>query len=360
MQRIAPEFLDALLDAAPDALVVVDEDGHIHYANSQAERLFGYPPQALLGRPVEDLVPPERAERHRAHRRAYAARPERRTMGEREVLEAVRGDGRRIPVEIALSPLRVGDRAFVVGAVREAGERLRHQRRLEAQARRLERSQADLQRVTRAIAGQLQAPARQVRQYAELFETAYGEALEPAGRECLESLAYAARRIERQLAALGAYLNLSEGRVARAPLPLEEVLAEVRRRLRYPIEDREASVQVMPGLPVVMADPTLCVELFHQLLDNALTHGGESPWIVVRALETEGDSVVVSVRDNGPGIPPEVRPRLFEPFHKAGGEGLGMGLALARRIAEVHGGDLWLAEETRGGADFRVRLPCLS
>ncbi len=359
MQRLAPEFLEALLDAAPDALVVVDEAGRIHYVNPQAERLFGYASETLLGRPVEDLVPPERAARHRAHRRTYTAHPERRTMGEREVLEAVRCDGCRIPVEIALSPLRVGGRAFVVGAVREASERLRHQRCLEEQARRLEHSRADLQRVTRAIAGQLQVPARQVRQYAELFETTCGETLDAAGRECLESLAHAARRIEQQLAALGAYLNLSEGRIARVPLPLAEVLAEVRRRLRFPIEDREANVQVT-DLPVVTADPTLCVELFHQLLDNALTHGGESPWIVVRTVEARGDSAVVSVRDNGPGIPPEVRPRLFEPFHKAGGEGLGMGLALARRIAEVHGGDLWLAAETQGGADFRVRLPRLS
>ncbi len=360
MQRLAPEFLEALLDAAPDALVVVDEAGRIHYVNPQAERLFGYASEALLGRPVEDLVPPERAARHRAHRRTYTAHPERRTMGERRVLEAVRGDGRRIPVEIALSPLRVGGHDFVVSAVRDASERLRHQRRLEDQARRLERSQADLQRVTRAIASQLQVPARQVRQYAELFASAYGEALEPAGRECLESLAYAARRIERQLAALGAYLNLSEGRINRTPLPLEEVLAEVRRRLHFPIEDREASVQVMPGLPVVAVDPTLCVELFHQLLDNALTHGGESPWVVVRTVEEAEDWVVVSVRDNGPGVPPELHPRLFEPFHKAGGEGLGMGLALARRIAEVHGGDLWLETDTPGGADFRVRLPRLS
>jgi len=360
MQRLSPEFVDALLDAAPDALVVVDEAGRIQYANPQAERLFGYRPEDLLGRPVEDLVPPERAARHRAHRRAYAAHPEPRTMGERQVLEALRSDGRRIPVEIALSPLRLGERLFVVGAVREAAERLRHQRHLEEQTRRLERSQADLRRITRAIAGQLQAPARQVRQYAELFEAAYGEALEPAGRECLEGLAYAARRIERQLAALGAYLNLSEGRVTQAPTPLTEVLSEVCRRLHYPIEDREASVQVAPDLPVVRVDPTLCVELFHQLLDNALAHGGENPWIVVRTVATEGDSVVVSVRDNGPGIPPEVRPRLFEPFHKGGGEGLGMGLALARRIAEVHGGDLWLEADTPGGADFRVRLPRLS
>ncbi len=354
MQRLTPEHIEALLDATPDALLLVDEAGLIRYANRPAERLFACPCGGLLERPVESLLPAELAERHRHHRDRYLAAPTLRRMGERQVLEACRCDGRRIPVEVSLNPVRLDDRLFVLSMVREAGERLRRQRELERHVQQLAQRNAELATLGSLLAEWMQKPARQVRQYAELFQGRYGATLDAAGCECLEGLYHSARRMEAQLGALARYLRLGEEPLEPIPVDLTAVLAEVRRRLDYLLEDREASLQV-EALPAVAGDPALLEELFLQLVDNAVRHGGEEPWVVVRCLETAGDQVVISVRDNGPGVPEALRAVLFEPFRRGPSrdEGLGMGLAIARRIAEVHGGGLWL----EGAADFRVRLP---
>ncbi len=356
MQRFSPQAVEAFLDAIPEALLLVDEGGVIRYLNRHAGRLFGYSPEDLLGEVVERLLPESLIEAHRDHRRAYLRDgPRPREMGQRRVLQGRRCDGSHFPVEVSLSPVFLDETVYVLGLVREAVERLEWGRCLEQRQRAVLEEAAWRGRLSRLMSERLQRPMRQIRQYAELLEQRHGRSLDALGRECLESLCYAARRTERQLAGLQRYLRLAEEGLARAPVALDAVLQEVRRGLRFLIDDREATVQVEGDLPTVEGDFALCVELFRQLLDNALTHGGASPWVVVRQVDQDARWVVVSVRDDGPGVPEALRERLFEPFATAQphSTGLGMGLAMAQRIAQVHGGDLWWA----GGAEFRVRLP---
>jgi len=356
MQRFSPQALEAFLDATPEALLVVDEAGVIRYLNRHAGRLFGYSPDALLGEVVERLLPESLSEVHRDHRRAYLRDgPRPREMGQRRVLQGRRCDGSLFAVEVSLAPVYLGEAVYVLSLVREAVERLEWGRCLQRRNRTALEETAWRGRLSRLMSERLQRPMRQIRQYAELLEQRHGQALDAVGRECLEALCYTARRTERQLVGLQRYLRLAEEGLARGPVALDAVLQEVRRGLRFLIDDREATVQVEGVLPSVEGDFALCVELFRQLLDNALTHGGSSPWVVVRQVEQDERWVVVSVRDDGPGVPEALRERLFEPFATAqpGATGLGMGLAMARRIAQVHGGDLWWV----GGAEFRVRLP---
>ena len=114
-----------LIDSAPDGLVIVDESGQILLANRQAEDMFGYHRDQLLGQPVELLLPSEIRDEHQAHRRSYQAAPRTRTMGSGLRLEAIRRNDSRFPVEISLSPL-VGEdgRALVIAAVRDITERV--------------------------------------------------------------------------------------------------------------------------------------------------------------------------------------------------------------------------------------------
>lgn len=121
-----------LLDAAPDAMIVVDELGCIVRANAQVHAVFGYDPADLEGEAVEVLVPPEARSRHRGEREAYATAPRVRGMGAGLELSGVRKDGSRFPVEVSLSPVVLGGRRFVIAAVRDLTER----KQREAEARR--------------------------------------------------------------------------------------------------------------------------------------------------------------------------------------------------------------------------------
>ena len=125
-------FAWSLLDAAPDATVIVADNGEIVYANDQAFELFGFDPADLLGRPVEDLLPDALREAHRAHRARFRATPSVRSMGVGLKLWARQKDGTEFPVEISLSPLQLGTDTFAVAAVRDITDRLRIEKQLQS------------------------------------------------------------------------------------------------------------------------------------------------------------------------------------------------------------------------------------
>jgi protein-histidine pros-kinase len=123
-----------LLEAAPDAMLVVGADGRVALANAQAERLFGYPREELFGRPVEALLPERFRAAHLVHRAAYAAAPRARPMGAGLELLGLRADGTGFPVEISLSPFAGAGEPAVIAAVRDVGERRRAEERIREQA----------------------------------------------------------------------------------------------------------------------------------------------------------------------------------------------------------------------------------
>jgi PAS domain S-box-containing protein len=139
MRKFADRTFNELLDAAPDAMVCVDERGQIALVNAQAERLFGYGSDELTGQPVEVLVPDSVRSRHPGHRAAYMADPSPRPMGAGIDLAARRSDGTTFPAEISLSAIHADDGLLITAAVRDITERLDAQaerERLIAQAER--------------------------------------------------------------------------------------------------------------------------------------------------------------------------------------------------------------------------------
>jgi two-component system sensor histidine kinase KdpD len=156
--------------------------------------------------------------------------------------------------------------------------------------------------------------------------------------------------------------------VARDWESLEELIGSVMRRYRQREPGHRLRARVEPDLPLVRCDAVLIVQLLDNLVDNALKHGGEAAPVEVTAQRC-GERVVVAVRDRGPGVPPSLGPRIFEPFSRgplpddgrsaagAPRPGAGVGLALCRAIARVHGGELSVRARRGGGASFELSLP---
>ena len=343
----------ALLEAAPDAMVIVNEIGLIVLVNSQTERLFGYDRRELLGHPVEMLIPDAMRARHRAHRRDYSREPRPRTMGEGLELAALRKDGSTFPVDIALGPLAADEGPLVSAAIRDVTER-----------KRTERAMRDF---LATLGHELRNPMAAIGNATRLLR--HPQVSAEQGRWSLAILEDEGRHMTRLIDDL---LDLS--RVARNKIELRRediefslVMDRVLHSTRPLVEERGQTVGVeLPREPIRMhADPVRLTQVFSNLVDNAAKYGLPGNRIEVRGSCSEG-TVVVSVRDHGQGIAVEALPRLFDMFYRADRSleqhegGLGIGLTLVRQLVELHGGSVEAESEGIGrGSTFTVRLPVL-
>ena len=359
-EREADALLRAAVEASPAAKLMVAADGTIRMANAAAVELFGYAPDELLGLGVERLVPPEVRAQHATLRAGFLARPERRPMGAGRDLAAIRRDGTRVPVEIALTPVRVAGETLVLASIVDITARQRAEAERERLLLDLQRSNTELEQFAYVASHDLREPLRMVASYCQLIAERYGGRLDPKADRFLEFAVEGATRMQRMIDDLLEYSRIGTHGGAPVPTDCGAVLALVRTDLAAAIADAGTAVTHDP-LPVVHADPDQVRRLLANLVSNAVKFRAEAPSRVHVAARPSGSHWELSVADNGIGVPAEHAGRVFQMFqrlHERGKyPGNGIGLAIAKRIVERHGGRIWVEPADGGGSVFRLTLP---
>jgi PAS domain S-box-containing protein len=384
----AEAMFRGLLEAAPDAIIGVTADGLIALTNAQAERLFGYPRDELLGQPVELLIPQRARAAHPRHRDGYFAHPHARPMAAGTPLAAVRKDGTEFPAEISLSALETDQGVIVSAAVRDVSERLEAQAERERLAAQAERDAADrrLQHTRRLESlGQLAGGVAHdfnnilgvIASYTELsLEVLDGAAPSPpelAGvRADLAQISRAAERatqLTKQLLAFGRR-DITQAEV----LSLNKVIGDVEQMLRRALGEHISLITHLdPELWPVHADPGHIEQILLNLAVNARDAMPTGGTLSIDTTNTDldhtdtaadpnltsGGYVRVRVSDTGSGMPPEVLERAFEPFYttKPQGAGTGLGLATVYGIAAAAGGHVRLYSEPDIGTTVTLLFP---
>jgi PAS domain S-box-containing protein len=352
--RAADAHFKDLIEAAPDAKVIVGADGLIVLVNAQTERLFGYAREELLGKSMEVLVPERFRAIHPEHRGGYMSAPRPRLMGEGLELHGRRKDGSEFPAEISLSPLRLARGTLFTAAIRDVTGRKQTELALIIANRELEAFSS-------SVAHDLRAPLRGMSGFAQILLDDYADKLDAEGVDCLREIHFNAGRMG---ALIDALLSLS--RVARTELkPSSVSLTELARASvaahRAADPTREIEVVIQPDL-VVDLDPVLARNLIDNLLANAWKFTGKvaSPRIEVGVAD-DGSGRAFFVRDNGAGFDMAYADKLFAPFQRLHtvGEfpGTGIGLATAQRILHRHGGRIWADGHVGSGATFHFTVP---
>ncbi|MBI4498793.1 MAG: PAS domain S-box protein [Chloroflexi bacterium] len=359
-RRTAEARFRQLLEAAPDAIVVVGADGRITVVNSQAERLFGYAREELLGQPVEVLIPARLRERHVGHRARYAAQPQTRPMGVGLDLYGRRKDGSEFPTEISLSPIDDGSQVSVISVIRDITVRKQAEEQLRQTAAELERSNADLQQFAYVASHDLQEPLRMVASFTQLLARRYRGRLDADADTFIAFVVDGATRMQRLIEDLLAYSRVGTQGRPFEPTNVGAVVDRVLSELSAAITEHGATVTRDP-LPTVMADPIQLGQVFQNLISNAIKFHQDAPPRVHVSTERQGREWRFSVRDNGIGIDPRYADRIFVIFQRlhAPGEfpGTGIGLAICKKIVERHGGRIWVASAPGEGATFSFTIP---
>jgi two-component system sensor kinase FixL len=356
-------LIQAILDTVPDALVVIDEHGSITSFSKAAERLFGYGEADVLGCNVSMLMPTPHREAHDGYLRRYLQTGEKRIIGIGRVVEGIRRDGTVFPMELAVGDASAGKHRAFTGFVRDLSERV-------AAEAQLQRVQADLAHASRlsavgtlasSLAHELNQPLTAVANYVsagrdmidgatELDHGLIREALDEAAKEAVR-----AGQIVRRMRDF-----VARGEVETRILSLGTLISDATTLGLVGAREKgvEWWIEIDPGIGNVLADQVQIQQVMVNLMRNAIEAMEQSAikQLSIRARPSGDDQVEISVSDTGPGIPPDVMDRLFQPLTSTKGQGMGLGLSICRTIIEAHSGRLAVQSEGSTGTSFSFTL----
>ena len=375
-----------LLEAAPDGIIEVDGSGRIVLLNSQAEKMFGYRREELLGKSVEMLMPERFRGRHPAHRERYCAHSVIRPMGSGLDLRAVRADGTEFAVDINISPFEGETGGSVVCVIRDVTDR----RLVEEQIKNLNLNLEQRTRDLAIINSQLEVRNRQVEK-ADRMKTNFLTTMSHELRTPLNAIVGFADLLARQtagpltqkqerfvghvkessrylLALINDILDLSKIEAGCLDLNFESfslsiAVDEVLSTLRPLAAAKEIDLTTDLTLDLTLhADRVRVKQVLYNLLSNAIKFTPAKG--NVRLVASSNESVIhISVIDTGIGIPPEEHEAIFEVFHRCITptqqvcEGTGLGLSITRLLVEQHGGKIWVESEPGNGSQFHLTMP---
>lgn len=360
----------ALLESAPDAIIIIGEAGDIQLANNQCENIFGYSKDELVGRHVDVLLPDRFHIIHPRTRQLILDNSATGQTGMGIEIMAHRKNGEEFPVEITLSSFKTREGHLLTAAIRDISEkkRLENQikeanitleKKVQQRTAELESKNKELEQFAYVASHDLQEPLRTTTSFVELIRKQYYGKLDATANKYIDYIIQASDRMKTLIKDLLDYSRIGrekEFQQVDCNTILDEVLADLDKVIR---ENRTA---ITSGpLPVVNGFPTELKLLFQNLISNSIKFRkpAEDPVIEISS-HRENGHWEFRFRDNGIGIDNQYRHRIFVIFqrlhNRSAYEGSGIGLAHCKKIVELHGGKIWVESKAGEGSIFHFTI----
>jgi two-component system sensor kinase FixL len=339
--------LDAVFNTVVDGIIVIDGTGRVEAFNPAAERLFGYSEQEVIGRNVNMLMPSPYREEHDGYLGRYLETGHARIIGIGREVSAKRKDGTTFPVHLSVGQFTLGGERKFTGILHDLSSRVRMEEQLRERA-----ALARLGEMAAVIAHEVRNPLAGIRGAIQ----AIGPQLPPDSR--------GAPMIKEIVARIDALNDMMKDLLlfARPPKPRPaptEIATLVKMTVNLLKEDpalRHVDIEVVGTAPAIPADPEMLKIVFHNLILNS-AHAMSGQGRIQVDVKTDDGSCVVAFADTGPGIPAEVREKIFTPFFTTKSRGSGLGLPTAKRLIEAQNGAISIACPSTGGTVVTVTLP---
>jgi len=373
-ERKKAEAFRRLLESAPDAMVMVSQDGRILLVNARTEQLFGYAASELLDHPIEMLLPESLHAVHPHLRETFFLAPNARAMAPNRAPHARRKNGTVFPVEVSLAPIDTPDGPCVTAAVRDVTERLRVEeiRRksedLEAQNLRMQEANRLKSEFLANMSHELRTPLNAIIGFAALMHTGKVGPLSEDHKEYLGDILTSSRHLLQLINDVLDLAKVESGKMEFRPEPIDptKLIGEVRDILRGLAAQKRirVDIQLDGALGAIHADPARLKQVLYNYLSNAIKFTPDEGRVVLRMRPVENERFRIEVQDTGIGIRAEDRHRLFVEFQQLDASiakkhpGTGLGLALTRRIVEACGGMVGVDSTVGVGSTFYAELPC--
>lgn len=343
-----------LFEASPYGLMLVDDKGEIVQSNAALGAALGHPPDSLRGQPLHRLVPERYHVQHAGLMQGYARAGGARMMGQGRDLTALHADGTEVAVEIGLNRVRWQGRAMTLAVVTDISAR----KRLEAD---LKQANTDLQEFSYVASHDLRSPLRSI---ADLVDWINQDLADGKPQEVARNLARITPRIQRMESLIDDLLRYAragktetEYRAVSLPVLVTEIIELQPTPERFTLDTSGLDARVF------QAARTPLTTVLRNLLSNAVKHHDRDTGQLRVAAHPDGNHMLITITDDGPGVPTQASRRIFQQFQTLSSsrrsETSGIGLALCKRMAETHGGHIDVVSPLANGrgAQFRVWWP---
>lgn len=359
-RKKAEERFRLVVESAPNAMVLVNHAGNITLVNKQAEILFGYERNELIGNKLEILIPGRFSAHHPELRHRFFTEPQTRPMGGGRDLFAKRKDGSEIQVEIGLNPIETVEGQMVLASIIDITERKIKESALKKQVE-LEIKNRELEQFAYVASHDLQEPLRTVSNYMQVFEEDYVKLLDDNARKYLHSVKNATQRMSMLVKALLDFSRLGRDKKL-ITIDCNKLISNVLADLQRMIKSTDAIISVGEMPTTLKVYEVEISQVFQNLITNAIKFQkkGVQPQVRINVHQVN-EKWQFSISDNGIGIAPQHFERIFGIFQRLHAsteyEGNGIGLANCKKIIELHQGEIWVESVLGKGSTFNFTIP---